>query len=274
VYNLLRKEVSVKKNRLRELLDAGKPTVGTHVITMSPEIVEVIGHSGVFDYIELSGQYATWSLPALDNFARAVELFPHMSSMMKVEQDPRLFITTRSLSAGIQNILFTDCHSVAEVKECVCMVRADTPEDCGLQGCVVRRSSGYLLDIGNEAWVKALRETVVALMIEKAGAMEQLEEILSVEGVDMVQFGPCDYSVNIGKPGQMTSPEMRRKERDMIELALKKGVHPRVELGNFEEAQEFIDMGVRHFCIGWDLMTIYQWCQQHGEGIRKLLAKV
>ena len=116
--NLIRKEASVKKNRLRELLDAGKPTVGTHTITMSPEIVEVIGHSGVFDYIELSGQYATWSLPALDNFARAVELFPHMSSMMKVEQDPRLFITTRSLGAGIQNILFTDCHSVAEVKEC------------------------------------------------------------------------------------------------------------------------------------------------------------
>jgi len=274
VYNLLRKEASVKKNRLRELLDAGKPTIGTHVITMSPEIVEVIGHSGVFDYIELSGQYATWSLPALDNFARAVELFPHMSSMMKVEQDPRLFITTRSLGAGIQNILFTDCHSAVEVKECVRMVRADTPEDGGLQGCVVRRIAGYVLDIGNEAWVKALRETVVALMVEKAGAIEQLEKILSVEGVDMVQFGPCDYSVNIGKPGQMTSPEMQRKERDMIELALKKGVHPRVELDNFEKAQEFIDMGVRHFCIGWDLMTIYQWCQQHGEGMRKLLAKI
>ena len=185
-----------------------------------------------------------------------------------------MFITTRSLGAGIQNILFTDCRSVAEVKEYVRMVRADTPEDGGLQGCVVRRISGYILDIGNEAWVKALRETVVALMIEKESAMEQLEEILSVEGVDMVQCGPCDYSVNIGKPGQMTSPEMQRKERDMIELALKKGVHPRVELGNFEEAQEFIDMGVRHFCIGWDLMTIYQWCQQHGEGMRKLLAKI
>ena len=264
----------MKKNRLRELLDAGKPTIGTHVITMSPEIVEVIGHSGAFDYIELCGPYASWSLPALDNFARAVELFPHMSSMMKVEPDARLFITTRSLGAGIQNVLFADCHSAAEVKDCIRMVRAATPEDGGLQGCVIRRIGGYLLDIGNEAWVKALREVVIAVMIEKASAMEQLEEILSVDGVDMVQFGPCDYSINIGKPGQMTSPEMQRKERDMIELALKKGVHPRVQLDSFEEAKEFIDMGVRHFCIGYDLITLYQWCQQHGEGLRKLLAKI
>jgi len=261
----------VKKNRLRELLDTGMPTIGTHVITTSPEIVEVIGHSGAFDYVELCGQYASWSLPALDNFARAVELFPHMSSMMKVEQDPRLFITSRSLGAGIQNVLFTDCLSAAEVKECIRMVRAATPEDGGLQGCVIRRIGGYLLDVGNEAWVKALREAVIAVMIEKASAMEQVDEILSVEGLDMVQFGPCDYSVNIGKPGQMNSPEMLRKQREMIELALKKGVHPRVELDSFHKAKEFIDMGVRHFCIGWDLFTISQWCQQHGEGLRKLL---
>ncbi|HEY83472.1 MAG TPA: 2,4-dihydroxyhept-2-ene-1,7-dioic acid aldolase [Dehalococcoidia bacterium] len=263
----------MKKNRLRELLNAGKPTIGTHVVTTSPEIVEVIGHSGAFDYIELCGQYAVWSLPALDNFARAVELFPHMSSMMKVEQEPRLFITTRSLGAGIQNILFADCRSAAEVRECVRMVRAATPEDGGLQGCVIRRMGGYVIDIGNEAWVKALREAVIVVMIEKESAMEQLEEILSVEGVDMVQFGPCDYSLNTGRAGKWEDPEVQRKQREMIELALKKGVHPRVELDGFEKAPQFIEMGVRHFCIGWELFTIFQWCKHHGEGLRELLAK-
>lgn len=60
----------------------------------------------------------------------------------------------------------------------------------------------------------------------------------------------------------------------MIELALKKGVHPRVEIGSFERAKEYIDMGVRHFCIGFDLVVFYQWCQQQGEAMRKLLADV
>jgi len=264
----------MKKNRFRELLNAGKPTIGTHMITTSPQLVEVIGHSGAFDYIELTGEYAYWGLTDLENFARAVELFPHMSSMMKVEQEPRIFITTRSLGAGIQNVLFSDCHSVEEVKECIRAVRPETPEDGGVRGCSMHRSDGYVLDVGNEAWVRAQREVVIAIMIEKASAMEQLEEILSVEGVDMVNFGPCCYALSLGRPGQRNSPDIQRKERDMIELALKKGVHPRVEIGSFERAKEYIDMGVRHFCIGFDLVVFYQWCQQQGETMRKLLADV
>ena len=180
----------MKKNRLRELLDAGKPTVGTHVITMSPEIVEVIGHSGFFDYIELSGQYATWSLPQLDNFARAVDLFPHMSSMMKVEQDPRLFITSRSLGAGIPNILFADCRSAEDVRQCIRMVRAATPEDNGLQGCVIRRITGYVLEIGTEAWVRALREAVVAIMVEKETNINSVTEFACDKNIDLALVGP------------------------------------------------------------------------------------
>ncbi len=262
----------MKKNKLRELLDAGKPTIGTHMITTSPQIVEIIGHSGALDYIELCGEYASWGLPDLENFARAVELFPHMSSMMKIDQEPRTFITTRSLGCGLQNILFADIHSAAEVKECIRAVRPETPQDGGLCGCSMRRDVGYLLECGGEAWAKAQRDVVIALMIEKKGAMENLEEILSVKGVDMVQFGPCDYSISIGKPGQWS--EVRHLERDMIELALKKGVHPRAEIDSFEEAKKYIDMGVRHFCIGADLTVIYEWCQRNGEGVRKLLASI
>ena len=264
----------MKKNKLRELLDAGKPSTGIHMLTTSPQIVEIIGHSGAFDYIELVGEYASWGLTDLDNFARAVELFPHMSSMFKVEQEPRTFITTRSLGAGIQNVLFADCHSAEEVKECIRAVMPETPEDGGLHGCSLRRSGGYFIDAGNEAWAKAQKEVVIAIMIEKASAMEQLEEILSVERVDMVQFGPCDYSISLGKPGQGGIPEVQRKQRDMIELALKKGIHPRAEIDSLEEAKKYIDMGVRHFCIGYDLDIIYQWCKQNGRGMRKLLADI
>jgi len=45
----------MKRNRLRELLNEGRPTLGTHVITPWPGIVGVIGHSGAFDYIEYVG---------------------------------------------------------------------------------------------------------------------------------------------------------------------------------------------------------------------------
>lgn len=261
----------MKRNKLRELLNEGKPTMGTHVIIPWPRLVEIIGHSGAFDYIEYVGEYSTFTLEQLENFGRAIELFPSMSSMMKVEEQTRGFIATRAIDAGIQNVLFTDCRSAEDVKECVRLVRPETPEAGGIHGTGMRRS---VLGSNPVAWVKAMNDIVIAIMIEKKGAMENLEEILSVKGVDMVQFGPSDYSISIGKVGQARGPEMQKVQRDMIEMALKKGVAPRVEIGQFEQAKPFVEMGVRHFCIGWDIRTISEWCQQQAEGMQELLTSV
>ena len=264
----------MKKNVLRELLNEGKPTLGTHVITPWPGMVEVIGQSKAFDYIEYVGEYSPFDLELLDNFGRAVELFPAMSSMMKVEEQTRGFIATRAIDAGIQNVLFTDCRSAEDVRECVRLVRPETPEAGGSHGAGMRRNVGYVSYAGSEDWVKAMNDVVIAIMIEKKGAMQNLEEILEVKGVDMVQFGPADYSISIGKPGQGRSPEVQNAHKKMIELALKKGVHPRVEIGGFEQAKPFADMGVRHFCIGWDLTVIFAWCLEQGKGMRELFGSV
>ncbi|MGD9143473.1 MAG: hypothetical protein PVG61_06480, partial [Dehalococcoidia bacterium] len=86
-----------------------------------------------------------------------------------------------------------------------------------------------------------------------------------------VQFGPVDYSISIGKPGQVQSPEVQEAHRYMIDTALQKGVAPRVEIGGFEQAKPFVDIGVKHFCIGWDTRVIDEWCRQQAEGMARLL---
>lgn len=261
----------MKKNRLRELLNEGKPTLGTHVLSPWPGVVEVIGHSGAFDYIEYVGEYSPFSLEVMDNIGRAVELFPDMSSMMKVEEQTRGFIAARAIDAGIQNVLFTDCRSADDVKDCIHFVRSETPHAGGVHGFGMRRSNGYGGYGTLDEWTKAMDDVVIAIMIEKKGAIDNLEEILSVKGVDMVQFGPADYSISIGKAGQMGDPDVQGAHQKMIQMALEKGVHPRVEIGSIEQAQSFWDMGVRHFCIGWDTGVLAGWCRQQGEGIKKLL---
>jgi 4-hydroxy-2-oxoheptanedioate aldolase len=60
-------------------------------------------------------------------------------------------------------------------------------------------------------------------------------------------------------------------QRRMIEMALKKGVAPRVEIVSYEQAKSFVDIGVKHFCLGWDVGIIYSWCNQNSEGMAKLL---
>ena len=61
----------MKPNRLRQLLNEGKPTLGTHIICPWPGMVEIMCAQGSFDYIEFVGEYSSWSLPQLDEFGRA-----------------------------------------------------------------------------------------------------------------------------------------------------------------------------------------------------------
>lgn len=261
----------MRRNVLRELLDADKPTLSTRMLTTSPQIVEMIGHSGAFDFIELLGEYTSWTMPDLENFSRAVDLFPDMTSMIKVEREPRLHVAQRALGAGIQNVLFADCDTAEEVEECIRLVRPATPEDKGLHGGSMRRNVRYGLDSGGEAWVKAMREAVIEVMIESDTAVNNLDEILSVKGLDMVHFGPSDYSLSIGKPGQQASPETRGAYRRVIETAVRRRVRARVVINSAEEAKEYFDMGVRDFCVGNDLGILYRWCRDAGDKMRQLL---
>src|SRR5580700_5068339 len=117
----------MRRNRLRELLNADLPSLGTHIHSSWPTIIELAGHSGMFDYVEFVGEYAPYDLYALENLGRAVDLFDHMSGMMKIEQEPRTYLTIRSIGSGIQNVLFADPRTVADVEECVRAVRAEAP---------------------------------------------------------------------------------------------------------------------------------------------------
>ena len=81
-------------------------------------------------------------------------------------------------------------------------VRAETPKTGGQHGASMRRTMGFGMAGGLPEFVDAMEDVVIAVMIEKAPAVENLEALLSVGGIDMVQFGPGDYSMSIGHPGE------------------------------------------------------------------------
>ena len=64
----------MRPNRLREALRADKPTIGTRIHSAWPSIVELVGHTGLFDYVEFLAEHAPYDLHDLDNLCRAAEL--------------------------------------------------------------------------------------------------------------------------------------------------------------------------------------------------------
>jgi 4-hydroxy-2-oxoheptanedioate aldolase len=263
----------MRPNRLRELLNAGEPTLGTHLHNIWPGVTELVGHTGAFDYVEFVGEYAPYDLFSLDNLGRTVALFPHLTGMMKLDQQPRTYLAVRALGAGIQNLLFADVRTPEDAEECVRSVRAETPDTGGLHGCGMRRDVGYVLDVATTAFVQALEDAVVAIMIEKREALENLDAILAVPGIDMVQFGPGDFSMSIGRVGQSSHPEVREAEEYVIRACLDRGIHPRAEISHPSQARRYLDLGVRHFCIGWDMHILFDWYQESGAAMQDLLGR-
>jgi 4-hydroxy-2-oxoheptanedioate aldolase len=261
----------MRPNQLRKKLNAGEPSLGTQTMSPWPGVVEMIGHSGCFDYVEFSGEYTAYDLPMLDDLGRAVDQFDGFSAMLKVDQEPRTFLAQRGIGSGFQNINFADVRSADETRECVAAVRAETPQTGGKYGAVGRRFARYILDGATPEYVQALEDCVVLLMIEKKEAVENLEDILLVKGVDMVIFGASDYSMSIGKPGQARSPEVNEVRDHVYRTALSMGVQPRGELRTPDDAQPLLDLGVRHFSIGTDLLILHTWWQQNSASLREMI---
>ena len=260
----------MRHNKLRALLNANQPSIGTHLLSTCPTLVELVGEAGNYDYVEFTAEYSPFTMHDLDNLGRALEL-KDLGGMIKIEQTQWTHQAMRAIGSGFQSILFADLRTVADARECVAAVRAETPGTGGRLGVGMRRDVGTVREGGSPAYVQALNEVVIAIMVEKRECVEDLEAILSVKGIDMVQFGGSDYSMSLGLTGQRGHPDVKRAERKTIEMSLKMGLHPRVELADIKQAAPYLEMGVKHFCIGWDVRILHDWWRANGEGMRAML---
>ena len=260
----------MRPNHLRQKLNAGEPTLGTHILSSWPTLVELVGRTGMFDYIEFTAEYAPFDLHDLDNLGRAFEL-AGLAGMIKAEQGEWMHQSMRAIGSGFQSMLFADVRTVDDARAGVQAVRAETPGRTGLMGVGMRRDVGLVVEGGTPAYVQALDEVVIAIMVEKRQCVEDLDAILSVPGIDMVQFGPSDYAMSIGHVGNAKHPDVQKAERLVIETALAKGLHPRVELRDAEGAAKYLEMGVKHFCVGWDVRVLFDWWRDQGGKMRSAL---
>ena len=265
----------MRRNLLRGRLNAGQPTVGTHILSCWPTLVELIGHSGQYDYVEFTAEYAPFDMHDLDNLGRAFEV-AGLGGMIKIEQTQYTHQAMRAIGAGFQSMLFADIRSVEDARLAVDAVRAETTMAAGARGrgrlgVGMRRDVGVVRHGGQPAYVEALNDVVIAIMVEKKSCVDDLERILSVPGIDMVQFGASDFSMSIGKPAQYTDPEVLAAEKYTIETALKMGKNPRVELRDPSQAAKYLDMGVQHFCIGWDVRILADWWDTKGAEMRGMV---
>ena len=262
----------MRENRLRQLLNEGKPTFGTRLNSAWPTMTELVGRSGQFDYVEFLAEYAPYSLHDLDNIGRAIELSPNFCGMIKVEQSAQWHLAVRAMAAGIQNVLFTDVRTATDAEEVVRLVRAEGPDNRNTHGL----ANGRVWVDSPADFTTYYNEAVIAIMIEKREAYANLDEILQVPGIDIVQFGPGDYGISVGKASGAYAgglhPQVHAAREDTMKRCIAAGVRPRAEINSVEEADYYTALGVKDFNLSSDLAVLRAFYAQQGRALRERVA--
>ena len=259
-------------NTLREKLNRGAPTVGTHIMFADPDIAEIVGDSGLFDYAEFVAEYAAFDMSLLYHMARAAQCGGGLPLMIKPDQASQTFWAQAALGAGFKAVLFTDVRTPEDVDACHRAIAPDAPDHGGWMGVKLRRPALASYDV--ERYLDDLQAVVFAIMIEKNVALENIDPVLErarARKVDFTQWGPADFSFSRGQPRLMATPAIRPFEEQVIRKSIEYGLRPRIEIGSVEQAQRYLDLGVRDFCIGWDRFILRSALGDLGEGMRKLM---
>lgn len=258
-----------RPNLLKERFANNTTTLGTHVYLPDPAVVEAIGHTGMFDYVEFLAEYNAFTLHDLDTFARAAELM-NLGSLIKLDWELNRYFAQRAVGSGFDGVLFADPRTPEDVDYAIASVRPDNPDFSGSYGASARRRArpGYG---GSPGDIASVANTAVGVMVEVPALLERLEEVLTRPDIDFIQWGPADFALRSGLDGAADAAKIQASEKELIAMCDAAGVPYRIELHSLADLRRYADQGARHFSIGYDLGVLHDGFTELGDGARRML---
>jgi len=129
---------------------------------------------------------------------------------------------------------------------------------------------GYTMIDYSDYIKQANEQRFLVVQIEDPEPLDELDEIAALDGIDMLFFGPADFSQGIGAPGQWDHPELIETRRRVAEVAVKHGKFAGTP-SSLDTMDELVDMGYRFLAIGADVIAVGQYCNQLMDGFTKKL---
>jgi 2-keto-3-deoxy-L-rhamnonate aldolase RhmA len=218
-------------NPLKEKLQKGEVAIGTFVAIGHPDITERLSMMG-FDWLLLDGEHGPLSLETMQVMMQAMR-GDTCVPIIRVEWNEPVIIK-RALDLGAGGVLIPWVNTKAEA---IAAVQACKYPPQGIRGCGPRRAAL----IHNNYIATANANILVAVQIETATAVKNIDDILAVEGVDAVYVGPTDLCMSMfGLPAKWDDPRYL-EAFDIVVRAAKKAGKPAgiyATSGNIEWAIE------------------------------------
>jgi len=253
--------VALRPNRIREAYKRGQPAFGTYVKTPSPMIIELLAYAGL-DFVRVdlnAGHFNPETVENMIRTANAVGITP----IVRVERNDPLQIQA-VIDMGALGIIVPEVTGRDDVAAAVRAAKLPPHGDRHPGG---GKTGGYGMIGAAEYAAWAAEHIILSVQVETKKAVEEIDAIATIPGLDMVQSGRGTLSYELGVPGQQYHPTVLNAERTVVQRGLRAGkmvglqYYPMRDPSHVQTVKQWVDQGVLCHSLGIDTDIVFVYRQ-------------
>ena len=229
-------------NLLKEKIKNKEKVLGTFFELGSMSVIECLGQTGL-DFVIIDNEHGPFETESTMNYVRACDNVG-LTPLVRVREVSRPAIL-KPLDIGAKGLIVPCIETVEQAKK---VVESGKFSPIGKRGfCPSRKDywgyshpQGQPIDIGMK---HENEETLLILQCETVGCLENIETIVSMDGVDGIFIGPFDLSISMGIPGQFDNPEFLKAIDKILSSCKKYNKISSVFTGRFDDIDKYYKQG-------------------------------
>jgi 2-dehydro-3-deoxyglucarate aldolase/4-hydroxy-2-oxoheptanedioate aldolase len=252
------------KNNLKQKLRNNESVLGTMItVFASPELAKILKVCG-FDFFVVDCEHGHFDYSAVGNLC-AMAREAGIPAIIRVPE-VRREIVLKYMEMGATGLLLPNCDTVEQARA---LVEYSKYYPLGNRGVsLLRAHTGFeKIDAATEYMKQCNEENVLMIQVESPTSVDNLEKILSIEGVDAAFVGPNDLSQSMGIMGQTDNPRFIAAVDHVIATAKAKGKYSGIHMMATPALRPWIDKGMMLNLWGNDVVFLMNAAK---EGISKL----
>lgn len=236
--------MSMRLNKAKHQLKDGNVVIGTGQRIPAPALTELLGYAD-FDFVFLDAEHGAMGWTQIEAMVLAAYAADVTPVVRVLHNDPALVM--RALDVGAQGILIPHCCNAAAAQR---YVDGALYPPIGKRGVGPSRGIKWGAIPQDEYFSVINDEVLLMAMIEDAEAVEDIEEICKVPGLDVLIVGTSDLAASYGLPGQHDHPRIKEATAHVLEVGNTHGVAISKPARSIDDATEAIEQGYRVVTLG------------------------
>ena len=243
---------------IKEKLARGEVSIGSWMSMAHVSIAEILASAG-YDWVVVETEHTAIDVSEVLKLLIAIEGRGSVPLVRLAWNDP---IQCKAvLDSGAAGVIVPMVNTRADAE---LAVQGAKYPPLGRRGVGLARAQGYGRDFA-EYVRRANDDSLLVVQIEHIEAVENIDEILSVPGIDATFIGPYDLSMSMGLPGQLTHPDVLAARQRVLTATLERGLVAGIHLVHPDQAAagmaDYVALGYRFIALGTDILFLGDSCR-------------